>query len=331
MKKLLKVNRVLLVLIILGANYSCKIDDGPEITPLPKTNIIEVASSNADLSTLVSAWQRADLTVTFQGNGPFTILAPSNAAFSSFLGSAGFSTIDDVPVATLRQILLNHVILGLWNESTLTTLQKNYFVTQAEGPTSESKLSIYFDATDNITFNGLSTVSQADVLASNGLIYVVSAVIDLPTLDTFISTDDTFKDFDTALDIVSPLSSVPNMLSEENSGPFTVFAPTADAFDALLSTDDNWSFISDIDETLLTSIVEHHILNGNILSADLTPDQMLPTIEGDSITPYSINGELEIRDGAGNEGITIAVSDIQALNGVIHIIPNQVLLPDTTN
>lgn len=330
MKKFLPVKSFLLLIIAGVLTVSCNLDDGPQTIPIPESDIVEVATANADLSSLVAALQRADLTNTLKGAGPFTVLAPTNAAFSSFLSSNGFPNLEAVPTETLTQILLNHVVNGSVDSAPLINLQRNYLQTLADGPNG-SKLSLYFDAVNGVEFNGISTVTQTDVVAKNGIIHVVNQVIALPTIDTFISSDDNFEVFGTALDAAAVASDLPNNLKDIMSGPYTVFVPIEQAFDNLLATNDDWNFVSDIEENLLAAVLDHHVLNGNIRSTDIVAGEMVTTLEGDQITIQSIDGNLEITDGSGNEGAIIDITDIQASNGVIHIISNNVLLPDTTN
>ena len=330
MQKLWKVKSKILIALVFIIISSCGLDDGNTV-PLPETDIIEVAMNDADLSSLVAAVDRANLTATLKSAGPYTLLAPSNAAFANFLGQAGFASVADVPVETLKQILLNHVILGVLGSGDLAALQKNYLVNAAAGPTAGTTLVTYLDATDGIQFNGSSKVSKPDVLAANGIIHIVDAVIDLPTIDTFVSVDDNFEDLEAAIDIISPLSALPEMFSESDSGPFTLFAPIGHAFDNLLDTNADWDSVSDIDETLLTAVVTHHVLEGNVRSSDINSGKAFTTLEGDIINFTSIDGNVEITDGAGNGGALIGLFDIQATNGVIHILATKVLLPDTTN
>lgn len=328
MKKIRFKAFALLVLITVFA-ISCKVDDG-DVLPVPESNLVEVASNTAELSTLVSALQSADLVSTFEGSTLYTLLAPTNAAFTSFLGQAGFSTIDEVPVETLRQILLNHAVPSRVDAVVLSNLRKNYIQTFADGPTSNSKLSLYFDATDGVVFNGSATVTQADILASNGLIHIVDQVVSLPTPDTFISTDENFEDLDTALNMISQLTDLTDMLSESTAGPFTIFAPVNQAFDNLLATNDDWSLISDIDDTLLTSILAHHAVDGNFRGTDLSGSPSLPSLEGGGILVGQSAGVTQLTDGSGESDIIVIATDIQASNGAIHLI-DKVMIPDTEN
>ncbi len=330
MKKILIAKRFLVLIVSCLALVSCNLDDGEDTIPIPETDIIDIASDNSDLTSLVAAIQLANLENTLRGSGPFTLLAPTNSAFSSFLSSNGFANLEAVPEEVLKQVLLNHVISGRIDSAPLINLQRNYLQTLADGP-SETKLSLYFDAVNGITFNGSSTITQTDVVAKNGIIHEVDQVIDLPTLDTFISSDDNFEVFGTALDAAVTVSNLPNLLKDQTEGPFTVFIPIEHAFDNLLITNDDWEFVSDIEENYLAAVVEHHVVNGNTRSSDIIAGSTATTLEGDDITFVLLDGNFEITDGSGNEGAIIEITDIQALNGVIHGIPNNVLLPDTTN
>lgn len=308
---------------------SCNLDDGPATIPIPETDIVEVATAE-NLNSLLAALERADLANTLKGDGPFTVFAPTDEAFSSFLSSNGFASVDAVPTATLQQLLLNHVVSGRIDSAPLADLQRNYLQNLADGP-GESKLSLYFDATDGVVLNGLATVTQADVVAENGIIHIINQVISLPTLDTFMSADANLEVFGTALDAAAVVSDLPSDLKESTGGPYTIFVPVPAAFDALLDTNNDWNFVSDIEENLLEAVLEHHTLSGNVRSSDIIPGQAVTTLEGDEITIVSKDGGLEITDGSGNEGAIIGPTDIQASNGVIHLITNNVLLPDTTN
>ncbi|MGB5370340.1 MAG: fasciclin domain-containing protein [Flavobacteriaceae bacterium] len=307
---------------------SCNLDDGNTINR-PSSNIVEVASNIGQLSSFVAALDRANLTTILQTTGGLTVLAPSDAAFGNFLSQQGFANLEAVPAETLEQILLNHVILGQIDSSFLSNLQRNYLETLAEGPTTGSKVALYFDATNDIFFNGASKVIDGDVLAANGIIHIVDAVIPIPTLDTFISVDDNFEDLNSALDIITPISDIPEGVKD--GGPFTVFAPTNLAFDNLLATNTAWNSVGDIDEDLLAAVIAHHVLAGNIRSADISSGETATTLEGDTITFNTVNGNLEITDGSGNTGALVVFVDIQASNGVIHVLADQVLLPDTGN
>jgi len=327
MKKIHSLHHYLIVSIFALSVLSCNNDDNGGSQS--GENIVELAIANPNLSTLVEALELTDLITTLEGPGPFTVLAPTNAAFDLFLATGNFPSINDVPVAVLRQLLLNHVISGQINAANFVTLSRNYAETLADGPTSETKLSLYFNATGAaIEFNGASKVIDEDVLASNGVIHTVDTVIDFPTVMTFITNDINFQQLTTALTTATPGTDFSALLS--GTGPFTVFAPAEIAFDALLATNDNWDTVSDIDEDLLTAVLQHHISNGNLRSEGFTDASTVTTLEGDDITFSLSLGLITITDGSGNSEIVLAVADIQAANGVIHLI-TEVMIPDTTN
>lgn len=332
MKKYLMLFKFLPLFVVLAVVSSCNSDDndGP---PRAGENIVELAVATPDLSILVEALQRANLTDELEASGSFTVLAPTNAAFNTFLGQNNFTSIQDVPVGILTQVLLNHVISDEIDSSTLAFLQRNYTTTLASGPTEGTNLSLYFDATDGVTFNGVSSVIDggADIFASNGVIHLVDGVINLPTVVTFIGEDFNFEQLNTALTTATPGSDIAAFLSED--GPFTVFAPVDEAFDELLNSNPDWSSLSDIDETLLTAVLQHHVVSGNNRSSGLSEGLILTTLEGDDITiSLQVNAPFiaSITDGAGNDDVNIGFVDIQASNGVVHLI-DQVMLPDTEN
>jgi len=321
MKNYLGLKHFLLITLITAFTFSCSNDDNGSQS---SDNIIMVAE-NANLTSLVSALQRAELVTALEGDGPFTVLAPSNAAFNTFLADNGYATIEDVPIGLLTQVLLNHVISSEIRSNALTSAGSGYSTTLADGPTDGSKLNIYFDARNGVEFNGKAMVSQADVDASNGVVHVVDEVIDLPSIVTFVASDPNFSDLTAALtadgqpNFVSTLST-PNGTSPT---PFTVFAPVNDAFSKL--TDQPAG-------ALLTAVLQHHVIaENNILSTDITDGLASPaTLEGDVLN-FAVSGaSVTITDGAGNSEATIRTANLQATNGVIHAIET-VLIPDTTN
>ena len=291
-------------------------------------NIVDHATANPEFESLVGALTDAGNTVDFVSvlsdeESQYTVFAPVNAAFAAFENPNG---------NVLQDILLNHVIGGATAvSSSLMTGYNNTLATFAE----DENLSIYINTADGVILNGISTVVDGafDVIATNGVIHAVDTVIDLPTVTTFAVADATFSSLVTALTSATPGTDFVGTLN--GVGPFTVFAPTDTAFQALLDTNMDWNEVGDIDEALLTDVLFHHVVSGNIRSGDLTADgdTVAPTLEGDNITitlPGTGDNIADVTDGAGNTGIGIIAVDVQANNGVIHVL-NQVLLPDTSN
>lgn len=288
-------------------------------------NIVDHALANPNLTSLVAALTDGGNT-TFtdllsDDEEDFTVFAPVNTAFDAFMNPNS----NDI-----NAILANHVIAGAAAFS--GGLSNSYVNTVAEFDTDEN-LSLYINTDDGVKLNGVSTVAIADIVASNGVIHAVDAVIDLPTVVTFAVADPTFAPLVEALTTATPGTDFAGILS--GAGPFTVFAPTSTAFQALLDSNMDWTTVDDIEEGLLTSVLQHHVANGNTRSGDLTPDgnTVAPTLEGDNITitlPGTNENIADVTDGSGNIGIGIDAVDVQAINGVIHVLDG-VLIPDTTN
>ncbi len=326
MSNLNKVRNILLLMFTFIGLVSCSTDDGVD----PATNTIaEIVANSANLSILQAALERADLVSSLQASGSRTLFAPTDAAFTIFLANAGFADIDDVPVPVLQQVLLNHVLGARVDESILRAVVKNYTETLADGPVADTNLALYFDASGaTIILNGTVEVEDADIPATNGLIHVVDAVLNLPTLATFVQANDAFEQLTLALTTATPGTNFMTTLS--GSANYTLFAPPDAAFEEFLDTNPAWNTVNDIDEALLTSVLEHHLINGAVSSSAITNNETAASLEGDLLTFSTANGELNVTDGSGNEGILVVVADIIAINGILHAV-EKVLLPDTTN
>lgn len=309
MKKFQKMTMIALLAI---GMIACDSDD--DAAPAPQT-ITDIAASNPNFSTLVTALQRTGLDDVLDAAGSYTVFAPTNDAFAAFLDGA---SVNDVPVATLENILLNHVVTGSIQSSQLST---GYVSTLAKRePSATNNLSMYVSTASGVRLNGVSTVTTANIIASNGVIHVVDAVIGLPTVVTFATADPNFSDLVDALtspgqpDFVSVLS---------GAGPFTVFAPTNAAFTAL---DAELAAIPLVPTAeILTEVLEYHVASGNVLSSSLTNNQVVTTLQGGTFT-IGLTGGAKITDANARVSNIVAV-DVQAANGVIHVL-DKVLLPE---
>jgi uncharacterized surface protein with fasciclin (FAS1) repeats len=310
--KTLRLFGLALLMISLGF-VSCGDDEENE-----PQNIAELASATDNLSTLVAALDAADLVSTLEGTGPFTVFAPTNAAFDKFLSNNGFSELDDVPVEVLKNILLNHVVGGKNISTGLTTGYVESSATGAGGNT----MNMYISTEDGVTINGVSTVTTADVDASNGVVHIVDEVIGLPTIVTFATADPTFGTLVEALTKESLGVDYVGLLSGD--GPFTVFAPTNDAFGALLN-ELGAGGLDDIDDATLNAVLQYHVVNGaNVLAEDLSDGQVISTFAGAEFS-IDLSDGAKITDARGRS-TEIVVTDVQTNNGVIHVV-SQVLLP----
>ena len=319
MKNLFKIIPILLI--SLTTLQSCNNNDDDNVEDV--STIVNLAVDSADLTSLVAALDRANLVSALNGEGPFTVLAPTNDAFAAFLSANNFNSLEDVPVDILTKVLLNHVISGSLISTDLSTGYANTLATSAA---SQTPLSIYVDTSNGVRFNGVSSVSAADILAVNGVIHKVDAVIGLPNIVTFATADPNFSTLVSALtrsDLTTDFVGVLSTDSATAPAPFTVFAPINDAFNRLL-TELNLASLSEIDEPTLDVVLKYHVVGGaNVLDSNLTDNLTISTLSGD-ITA-DITGGARLTDPTGRVSDIIA-TNVQANNGVIHAI-NKVILP----
>lgn len=334
-------------LLVLGLS-GCSDDDDNNIQTT--TTVLDVAITNG-FTSLAAALQAADLVTTLQGDGPFTVFAPTNDAFQDLLDSnSSWNSIDDIDTDLLTTVLLNHVIIGSEVASSAITTAGIYANVGAEGP-GNNNLSIYArnndgtveinggDGTTAAPRNG-ADVTLADQGADNGVVHVINKVLLPPTVVDMALANPEFGSLVASLFEADGSSANPmyvSTLSTANGtapAPFTVFAPTNAAFQALLDSNMVWDTLADIDDDLLNAVLAHHVLAAqNVQSGDLNQsgDTVPTTLQGQTITISlpSTNGNIaDIVDGAGNDAGIIAV-DVQTANGVIHVI-NAVLLPATS-
>ncbi|WP_299246761.1 fasciclin domain-containing protein [uncultured Aquimarina sp.] len=299
-----------------------------KVIPLPTMLTFVGLDSNfstlATVATTTTGFNTDFEAVLSAEDSNLTLLAPDDDAFTA-LGD-----ISGVPVATLEQILLNHVLAGTNVSTALTTTYSNTLATYGD---TMNNLSIYINTDSGVSFNGISDVSEADIVASNGVIHKVDAVITLPTVVTFATADANFSTLVSALTDLTPMTDFAAILSRTEGGnldgidpDFTVFAPVNAAFDALAEIPD---------ESGLTPILLHHVIGAtNVRSGDLSDGLVTPgTLEGDALTvsiPGTNGAIANLTDGAGNDDIEIVAVDVQASNGVIHVI-NKIMVPNPLN
>ena len=205
--------------------------------------------------------------------------------------------------------------------------KSGYYSTAANSDVDDLPLSIYINQVNmRVTLNGSSRIVQGNVNASNGVIHAVNAVIPIPSLVTFVLADPNLYNLGLALTRDDLSLDFHTILSTENGSvpaPFTVFAPNNIAFVNLLN-ELQVERLSSIDEPNLILTLKYHVLGEtNTLSTDLSDSLTLNTLGGE-ITA-NISGGATLTDGNARMSNIITV-DIQANNGVLHII-DKVILP----
>lgn len=325
MKKLCQTFKVMSLLFIALLSTSCDNDDDAIVPIAPQEQTIAtIASNNSEFTSLVAALNRAGLTATLNSSGNFTVFAPTNAAFDAFLDANNFINLEAVPIPLLREVLLNHVIADELFANELTT---TYVKTLATGSASSNKLSMFVDTSSGVKLNGVSTVTLANINASNGVIHKVNAVIGLPTIVTHATANSNFSSLVAALTRSDQTDqNFVGILSGTASSPFTVFAPTNSAFGSLL-TEFNWTDLNAVPETVLENTLKYHVVAGtNILASEIPNTATnITTFQGQT---FSVNatGGAKITDQNSRVSNIIA-TDVQCDNGVIHVL-DKVIVPN---
>jgi len=298
-----------------AALISCKKDD--DEGPVLPGNIVEIASANPDFSILVAAVQRAGLVSVLSGPGPFTVFAPTNAAFADLLTELGFANLEAIPVPLLTQVLLYHVVSGNVPSSAVTT---GYVPTNADG-VAASKLQVYAQKNGTtITLDSRATVTAPDITASNGVIHVIDKVI-LP--NDIVGAAIANPNFSILVQAVVKAGLVDALKGLTGA---TVFAPTNDAFVALLG-ELGFGSLDDVPVPTLTNILLYHVFAGApVKAADVTTGYVPSLSPGPATSTVSIflekNGGVKIDNRAA-----VIAADVITTNGVIHAI-DKVILPN---
>ena len=298
-------------------------DDPEDTTPQPaatSSNTIVDIAGGEDFTTLAAALERAGLIETLQGEGPFTVFAPTNAAFDALLAELEIEGLDQVTDAQLTEILLNHVVSGKVLSTDLTAGYVNTLATGAQ----DTKISVLVDLTDGVKLNNRATVTTPNIDADNGVVHVIDNVLTVPSIVDAALANANFSILVEAL-TDSRLASADFVNTLNGDGPFTVFAPTNAAFQNLLDSNDDWNSLADIPAATLEAVLKYHVVVGdNVTSGEIVDGLTPTTFEGSTFTINTTNGVV-ITDKGGNES-TVQIADVQTSNGVIHAI-NRVLLP----
>ncbi len=287
-------------------------------------DIVDLGVSTPDLSTLVAALQKTNLVAALQADGPFTVFAPTNAAFQTLLDSnMSWNSLDDIPVDVLTNVLLFHVISGKVESGDLSD---TYVNTLAKGPNDEP-LSLQVEVTGEIEFNGDAKPVEGliDISATNGVVHVIDKVMLPPNVVTLALNNAGFTSLVAALTDMRHTTNFVDVLSAD--GPFTIFAPTNDAFQALLDSNMSWNSLADIPIATLDAVLKYHVVNGANVQADQLTNGDVTTLGG-TITIDLTSGAQIKTSSMQTVDILVgaATNDVQGTNGVIHGV-NKVLLP----
>ena len=263
-------------------------------------DIIDVATTLPGFGTLADLVTQAALIDTLKSEGPFTVFAPTDPAFAALPPAIVDAVVSDPTI--LDTVLKYHVISGKYN---LDQLPVGPIMTVAGVELTVTK-------SDGVTYIDGNAVTVQNVQATNGVIHVMSNVL-VPPLGDIIDVATTLPGFGTLASLVTQADLITTLKGE---GPFTVFAPTDDAFDALDTATLNAVLA---DPALLSKVLTYHVLAGKFTTDQLVEGTM-ETVSGDTITITKVDGVTYINDNP------ILVQNVQATNGVIQVM-GAVLVP----
>lgn len=313
--------RFLLLLAVLAPAFlvSCD-DDDNDMEPMA-TTVVDIATSSDDFSILVEALQAAGLVDALTNpSAEFTVFAPTNDAFADLLADLGVTKAELLADPDLADILLFHVVSGTVLSTDLSTGYVKTLNTAGPGGTSPDLRVV---VGSGVTLNGGSTVETANLTADNGVVHVIDKVMLPPTIVDLALSNDAFTSLVAALTAGDNTTDYVAALS--GAGPFTVFAPTNDAFQALLDSEPTWDELTDIPVGVRDAVLKYHVSSaGNVESGDLTDGQTIPTLQGSNLTVDLTSGaQLNTTSG---QTVDIIITDVQGTNGIIHVV-DAVLLP----
>jgi transforming growth factor-beta-induced protein len=238
------------------------------------------------------------------------VFAPTNDAFNTLFTQLGVSGLDELSAETLKPILLNHVVSGNIKAADIIT---GYAATLNNTAPGQNQVKVFIQKTSKVTVDG-SEVIVADVMASNGIIHAVDKVI-LPA--NVVSHAINNPDFSILVQAVVKAGLVDALSA---AGPFTIFAPTNEAFNTLFAVL-GVSGISDLTAEQLTPILLYHVVPGNILASQVTTGNVPTLKEGSTISVVANDMGVKL-----NNNSNVIATDVQGTNGVIHAI-DAVILP----
>ena len=262
-------------------------------------NIVQTAIAAGQFKTLVKAVEAAGLAETLSGTGPLTVFAPTDEAFAKLPDGALESLLKN-PEA-LKSVLLYHVVAGKVMAADVVKLK-----------TAKTALgqSVQIDASKDVRVENANVV-KTDIAASNGVIHVIDAVI-MPKND-IIEAARAAGAFKTLLTAIEAAGLTDTLRGE---GPFTVFAPTDEAF-AKLPKDTLDALLKD--KAKLTSILTYHVVAGRVMAADVVKLTEAKTVQGQSV-------KVAAAGGVTVDNAKVVKTDVPATNGVIHVI-DAVIMP----
>lgn len=269
-------------------------------------DIVDTAVAAGKFKTLAAALEAADLVETVKGKGPFTVFAPTDEAFAKLPDGTVETLLKPENKAKLAGILTYHVVPG-------KVMAKQVVGLKGAKSVNGQRIDIKVDG-DTVMVDGAKVITT-DIACDNGVIHVIDSVI-LPADKTIPATADAAGKFKTLL-AAAKAAGLAETLGGE--GPFTVFAPTDEAFNKL-PEGTVASLLKAENKQKLVDILKYHVVSGRVYSEDAVAAKSAKTLEGSPI------GVSVTDNGAMINDAKLLATDVDASNGVIHII-DTVLMP----
>ena len=270
-------------------------------------DIVTTAVEAGSFKTLAAALKAGGLVETLQGKGPFTVFAPTDEAFAKLPAGTVETLLKPENKSQLVSVLTYHVVSGKVAAAQVVKLN-------AAATVNGQRVDIKVE--DGQVRVDQATVVKADIHCSNGIIHVVDQVL-LPSSDNIPATAQKAGTFNTLL-AAAKAAGLVEVLSGDK--PLTVFAPTDEAF-AKLPEGTVESLLKPENKAKLAAILAFHVVPGRVFASDVLSKKEFKTVQGGMLTAAMKNGAATIN------GSTIVATDIDASNGVIHVIDSVMLPP----
>lgn len=286
----------------------------PIVSAQPTQTFADVIGDTPQFSILEEALERTGVNITLAQGGPYTVFAPTNAAFRRAFDKLGIRGIDDLPQEQLTGLLLYHVVEGKILSSELEARQTI--------PTLATPTLDVIKREDRIVVRASfsrARVVRPDIETISGVIHAVNNVLlsipvpEPPRQETITTTLSNDPQFSTLTELLQQ-TGLDDDLAQE--GPFTLFAPTNAAFAELFAVLDSQQI--SLSPEQLTGLLLYHVVEGEILAADLAPQQTVPTLASPTLDIRQRDGEITVEASFSTARVT--EKDILASNGVIHAI-----------
>lgn len=274
-----------------------------------KADIVDTAVKAGSFRTLAAALKASDLVETLKGKGPFTVFAPTDDAFSKLPEGTVETLLKPENKKQLISVLTYHVVASKVMAAEVVKLN-------AVATVNGQRVSVKVDG-DNVQVDQANVV-KADIRCLNGVIHVIDRVL-LPSADNIPQTADKAGMFKTLLTAAKAAGLVEALSAEK---PLTVFAPTDDAF-AALPEGTVESLLKPENKEKLAGILKYHVVAGRVFSNDLLSGKEVATLQGGKLSFTMKDGKAKVLNAG------LIKTDLDASNGVVHVI-DTVLLPPAT-